>query len=337
MEFKDLVFELCQVVGVAGREDMAVVTAKKELDKLGKTEVNPLGSLICEVLPKKEGRPHLMLDAHIDEIGMIVTFIDEKGFLRVGGCGGMDRRLLLSSTVFVHTENEVLRGVVCSLPPHLQSGERKNPKVDEIAIDIGFSAEEAKKRVALGDRVTLKSTTQILRGDLVSSKSLDDRIGCASIIKAAELIKKENPDIGLTVVLSTMEETGGQGAKTAAYTVNPTHALAVDVSFAHTPDAKIEKCGEFFKGPMVGFSPILASSESKKLVALAKENGIPYQTEVMGGRTSTNADEIAVSRGGVTTSLLSIPQRYMHTPIETVSLTDAENTAKLIAKYALSL
>ena len=337
MEFKDLVFELCASVGVSGKETEAVETAKKELSKLGETKVSPLGNLICSVLPEKEGRPHLMLDAHIDEIGMLVTYIDEKGFLRVGGCGGMDRRLLLSSTVFVHTEKEVLRGVVCSLPPHLQSGERKNPKVDEISIDIGFSQEEAKKRVSLGDRVTLRSVPQILNGDLVSSKSLDDRIGCAAVIKAAELIKKENPDIGLTVVLSTMEETGGQGATTAAYSVNPTHALAVDVSFAHTPDAKIEKCGEFFKGPMIGFSPILDARESKKLVKIAKENEIPFQIEAMGGRTSTNADEIAVSRGGVTTSLLSIPQRYMHTPIETVSITDAENTAKLIAKYAMSL
>lgn len=337
MEFKDLVLELCGSVGVSGREEDAVQTAKKALEGLGEIEISPLGSIICNVLPKKEGRPHLMLDAHIDEIGMIVTYIDDDGFLRVGGCGGMDRRLLLSSSVFVHTKEGAIRGVVCSLPPHLQSGERKNPKVDEIAIDIGFDKKKAEEIVSLGDRVTIKSSSQILRGDLVSSKALDDRIGCASIIKAGELIKASGADIGLSLVLSTMEETGGQGAKTAAYSVNPTHALAVDVSFAYTPDAKKEKCGELFKGAMIGFSPVLALSESRKLVQIAKEKNIPYQVEVMGGRTSTNADEIAVSRGGVITSLLSIPQRYMHTPIEVVSLEDAENTARLIFEYALSL
>ncbi|MEG1448577.1 MAG: M42 family peptidase, partial [Oscillospiraceae bacterium] len=177
----------------------------------------------------------------------------------------------------------------------------------------------------------------VLLNDLISSKSLDDRAGCAAVIYAGYLIKKQNPNIGVTLCLSTMEEVGGQGAKTAAFDINPTHAIAVDVSFAHTPDAKVEKCGKLFGGPMVGVSPILNKEMSEKLMEIAKAENIPYQIEAMGGKTSTNADEIAITRGGVITGLLSIPQRYMHTPIETASLSDIENTGKLMAEYVKTI
>jgi endoglucanase len=133
-----------------------------------------------------------------------------------------------------------------------------------------------------------------------------------------------------------MEEVGGQGAKTAAYQVSPTHAIAVDVSFAHTPDAKKEKCGELKKGPMIGYAPILSRAMTEGMIAAAKANDIPFQNEVMGGRTGTNADSIATSRGGVACSLLSIPQKYMHTPIETVAVEDVENTGRLIAAYLIA-
>lgn len=336
MDLKNLVLNLCEKIGVSGIETGAVSYAKSVLDEIGETRISPLGSVICTLHAPKEGGKHIMLDAHIDEIGMIVTYIDDKGFLKVAPCGGIDRRLLLASPLTIHGKKDI-KGVVCSMPPHLQEGEAKNLKVDEIAVDIGFTKEEAEEIVSVGDRVTIDSKSQMLLNDLVSSKSLDDRAGCAAVIYAGYLIKQQNPNVGVTLCLSTMEEVGGQGAKTAAYDINPTHAIAVDVSFAHTPDAKPEKCGVLDKGPMVGVSPILNKEMSEKLMSLAKENNIPYQIEAMGGKTSTNADEIAITRGGVVTGLLSIPQRYMHTPIETVSLKDIENTAKLMAEYVKTL
>ena len=332
MDLQNVVINLCSKIGVSGMEESAVAYANTILEPLGKTKISTLGNLIATIAEPKEGKPHIMLDAHIDEIGLIVTYIDDKGFVRVASCGGVDRRLLLASTVTIHGKKDI-KGIVCSLPPHLQTGEGKNPKTDEISIDIGYTKEEAEELISLGDRATIDSEPHTLLNDFIASKSLDDRAGCVAIMYAAELIKEQNPEIGVTVCLSSMEEVGGQGAKTGAYEINPTHAIAVDVSFAHTPDADIHKCGKLQKGPMIGFSPILSREMSNELIRVAKEHNIPYQVEVMGGRTSTNADEIAICRGGVKTALISIPERYMHTPIETVSLIDIENTAKLIATF----
>jgi endoglucanase len=220
----------------------------------------------------------------------------------------------------------------------LSAGEKKkNPKVDEVSIDIGYSKEEAEKRVFPGDRVTLLAPARELLNGITSGRALDDRAGCVSLVKALEYLEGRQLNCGLSVLFSTLEEVGGMGAKTAAYRAAPTHAIAVDVSFAHTPDAAKEKCGILGKGPMVGFAPILSREMSRELVNLAEKNRIPFQREVMGGRTGTNADDIAIARAGVLTGLVSIPQKYMHTPIEAVAVEDVENTGKLLAAYILSL
>ncbi|MDL2232849.1 M42 family peptidase [Ruminococcaceae bacterium OttesenSCG-928-L11] len=333
LDTKSLLLEFSSKTGVSGREDEAVHYAAGLLSPFGKTVITALGSVVCTVKEPRPDGPHLLLDAHIDEVGMIVTCVDEKGFLRVSNCGGVDRRILAAAPIRVHTVDGALPGVVCSTPPHLSTGDKKNPKVDEIYIDIGYSREEAEKRVFPGDRVTIDTPARNLLGGIVSGKALDDRAGCVTHLKALEYLGDRSLDCGLSVVFSSMEEVGGMGAKTAAYAFAPTHAIAVDVSFARTPDADKEKCGEMGKGPMIGIAPILNRHMSDSFIRLARDNHIPYQLEVMGGRTGTNADSIVTSHYGVVTGLLSIPQKYMHTPIETVLADDVDNTAKLIAAY----
>ena len=338
MNTKELLLAFSALNGVSGAETEAAKYACEWLSNFGAVRISPLGSLICSVCAPKRGKPHIMLDAHIDEIGMIITFIEDKGFLRVGACGGVDRRVLLSSPVTVHTQTGAVNGVVCSIPPHLGKENDKNKPVDEIIIDVGASSKKnAEKLVTPGDRVTLKSNPAELLNGLVSGKALDDRAGCTAIIKALEALAGALPDCGLTAVFSSMEEVGGQGAKTAAYEVNPTHAVAVDMSFAYTPDSERKDCGELRKGPMVGFAPILDHGLSNMLCRIAEENGIPFQCEVMGGKTGTNADWIAIAQGGVKTALLSVPLKYMHTPIETAAAEDIENTAKLLAAFVKKL
>lgn len=332
-----LLLAFSEKTGVAGLESEAAEYGKTLLAQYGEVTVSPLGSVICTVeKPAKDGR-HIMLDAHIDEIGMIVTYIEDRGFLRVFQCGSMDRRGLLASAVTVHAQNGKVTGVICSVPPHLNDDkDRKNKAVDEIYIDIGVSSkEEAEAMVRQGDRVTLNSQPRELLNGIVSGKALDDRAGCVALLKALEqLCIKDKPlGCGLTVVFSSMEEIGLKGAQAAAYEVNPTHALAVDVTSAYTPDSQKEQCGEMKKGPMVGFAPILDTSFSKLLVQLAERDGIPFQHEVMGARTGTNADAIALTRGGVRTAVVSIPLKYMHTPIETVAVSDVKDTGKLVAAF----
>lgn len=333
MEVKELMLRLSAAVGVSGREVAAVELAARELAKLGEVRTDSLGSLICTVKPARPGKKHFMLDAHVDEIGMIVTCIEENGFLRVAPCGGFDRKLLLASQVEVHAEEGVLPGVICSIPPHLQSGEKPNPKVDEIFIDIGYDKKEAERRTAPGDMVTFHARCREMAGGYITGKALDNRSGCAAVMRAAELLAGEELDCGLSVTLTTREEVNAAGAAAASFSVNPTHAITVDVSFAHTPDAKKEKCGELGKGPMIGFSPILSHEMSRTLVETAKERQIPWQVEVMGGETGTNADAIVPVRGGIRTGVVSVPQAYMHTPVEKIDPADVENTARLLAEY----
>lgn len=335
MDTTQLLLAFSALNGVAGHEDAAAAFAAEQLRPFGTVQTTALGSVLCTVREPAPGTPHLLLDAHMDEIGLVVTAIDgESGFLRVGACGGVDRRLLAATPVTVHTAGGAVTGVVSSTPPHLAGdGEKKNPRVEDLYIDVGLDAALCRERIAPGDLVTPCAEPRALLGGQVSGKAMDDRAGCVAHLKALEYLGDTPLSCGVTVLFSTMEEVGCQGATTAAWQVNPTHAIAVDVSFAHTPDARKEKCGELKKGPMIGFAPILNRTMSQDLVAAAQAADIPCQREVMGGRTGTNADGIAATRRGVVTGLLSIPLKYMHTPIETVAVSDVENTGKLIAAY----
>ena len=274
-----------------------------------------------------------MLDAHLDQIGMIVTAVLEDGFLKVAGCGGVDRRMLAASQVTVHGR-QPLKAVVCSVPPHLQEGTGgKVGKIESFLLDTGLSSEECREKVSPGDRITVDGDFHRLCGELVSSPALDNRAGCAAIIRAAQLLKEEKLSCSLTVALTSLEELSGQGARTAAYQIAPTHAIVVDVSFSDCDGVPRHRTTPLGGGAMVGFSPILSGEMCRGLCETAGRKGLPFTREVMGGRTGTNADEIVTVRGGVRTALLSVPQRNMHTPVEVVSLADIETVASLIAAY----
>ncbi|MEM1485146.1 M20/M25/M40 family metallo-hydrolase [Oscillospiraceae bacterium PP1C4] len=333
MSTAKMILKLSEASGISGMETGAVEAAKNMLAGLGECSVTALGSLLCKVKSASPDKPHIMLTAHIDEIGLIVTYIDDDGFLRVGNCGGIDRSMLLAAQVIVHTADGTLSGVVCTIPPHLNPDDTKVPKVEDIYIDVGMDAAAAREKIALGDRVSFVSEAQEMLGGKVCAKSIDDRGGCVSVILAAKQLAQAKLDCSVTVALTSMEEVGGQGAKTAAYQLMPAHAIAVDVSYGHTPDAARHKCGVVGEGPMLGISPILDNGMFAQMKASAKRHEIPYQLEVMGGNTGTDADEIATTGAGVRCALLSIPLRYMHTPIEIVAVSDVEAVANLIAAY----
>ena len=327
----DLLKTLCPATGVSGDERDAAKAAEQLLLPLGSVQHTPLGSVLCQLPPARAGLPRVMLAAHLDQVGLIVTRITDKGFLKVAACGGPDRRTLAGARVTVHTASCKLSGVVVAMPPHLSDGKTKTAKPEELAVDIGLSVEAAREKVVLGDRITLDGALEPLLADRVCSAALDDRAGCAAVIRAAGLLKKtEKAEI--IVALVSQEEVGSAGAATSAFAVAPDFAFVVDVSMGLTPDEKAEACGEMGKGPMIGVAPILDRRLSRLLVDTAKRANIPWQLEVMGSRTGTDADVIAVSGRGVRTALVSIPLRFMHTPGEVVALCDVENTARLIAE-----
>ena len=257
----------------------------------------------------------------------------EDGFLKISGCGGLDTRLLLAQQVTVYGK-EKLTGIVTSTPPHLEKDSSVAPDLDSVFIDIGFtSRENAAKYVSLGDRVLIENKAERLAGSRVTSKAIDDRSGCAAILKTLELLNGQQTAYNIAVCFSTQEEVGERGAKTAAFDINADYAIVVDVSFARTHYESEEECGIMGKGAMIGIAPSLSREMSDGFISLAEEKGIPYQLEVMSGKTGTNADAIGVSGSGTKAVTISIPEKHMHTPVEIVDINDIDNTALLIAEY----
>lgn len=275
----------------------------------------------------------ILLDAHNDRIGFVVSYIDDNGFIKVANCGGIDRRVLLGSEVTV-IGKKLLHGIVCCLPPHLSDGgEDKAPSADSIYIDTGLNKAEITDIVSLGDNVIVSSKPKKLIGSRFTAGSLDNKAGVATLIKVAHMLVDKNLDCCVKFLFSSQEETGFLGSRTASFAIKPSCAIVVDVSFATQPMVAPEKCGELSKGPMIGFAPILDKEMFSDLKSISHKNDIPYQLEIMSSTTGTNADAITTTASGVRTALISIPLRNMHTQAEIVDMTDIENTAKLIALY----
>lgn len=332
-DLKNMVISLAQANGTSGAED-------EIFDKIGSfipdkmsCSKDRFGNLTARL--DGEGKMFL-LDAHADRIGLIVTSVEEGGFLRVAKCGGMDARVLAAQDVTVWGRQPVY-GVITSVPPHLSKAGEGNKAVDfdKILVDVGMSREEACKLISPGDRITVKAPVSELMNGRISAAALDDRAGCAVIIRAAELISKSENHPSLILLFSGQEETGGDGAVTGSFNLDADECIAVDVSFADAPDMPSSKVGKLGKGPMIGIAPVLSYDMSMKLQSISWEKNIPYQLELMGDSTGTNADHIAISKGGIRTGLISVPQRNMHTAVEIVDIEDIENCARLIAEYVL--
>lgn len=335
---KENLAKLCTAIGVAGYEKSASNVALKLLFDFDKNAyIDDFSNVIGFIKSKKENAKTILLDAHIDEIGMIVTAIDKKGFLRVSKCGGVDLRILAAQEVVVHTKSCDLIGIIGAKPPHLEKGDeaKKIPDIEDVFIDIGLNKEQADLKVSQGDRVTIFSRFNSLLNDKVSCKCLDDRAGVCGILQALNQIKDKEINYNVAVVFSSQEETGSAGAKISTYKICPDEAIVVDVSFAKVSDENEYKCGKMGDGVMIGFASSLDFSMSNKMKEIAKAKNIPFQIEVMGSSTGTNADEIGVSKQGVRAVTLSIPQAYMHTPIEVCKISDIQAVADLITEYLM--
>ncbi len=328
-----LLEDLCYANGTPGDETDAARYAAEKLNEFMPASIDHLGNVIGR---HEAVGTHFLLDAHIDRIGFVVTAITDEGFVKVGACGGVDARTLDASEVIIYGTKPVF-GVVSAIPPHLtKSGENKASDISDVVIDIGMDKETAEKYITPSDRVVLKSTLNKLLGSRVTGTALDDRAGVVSLLLACKMMKDKGSLPNLSVVFSVCEETGGCGAKTSSHKLNADEAIAVDVSFALQPGVSAEESGELSKGPMIGFSSTLDFIMSKDLVCAAEKSDIPYQKEIMGSKTGTNADNIAVSGDGVRMGLLSIPLRNMHTQAEISDIQDIINTAKLISEYLSS-
>lgn len=328
-----LLFDLCSSVGVSGCEDDAAEKAAKYLSRFADVSRDALGNVVGRI---GGDAPCILLDAHIDRIGLTVTSVDANGFVKAVKRGGVDARTVSAGEVTIWGSRKVF-GVISSIPPHLSKGDdaSKAPDLSEICIDTGLG-EEAQRLISAGDTVTFNGAQRRLLENKAVSPCVDDRAGVAAVLRCLEILEESGKETcALTVSFSVQEETGGSGAKTAGFASSANEAIAVDVGFANAPGVKDEESGKLGGGAMIGFAATLDNAMSKKLVSIAKEKDIKWQSDVMGGSTSTNSDSIQTCAGGIKCALLSIPIRNMHTAVETVCVDDIEAVAQLMAAYIL--
>ncbi len=335
--------KLLETPSVTGSE---VAVAQLVRDRLASSadeiETNVMGSVHAVLKGAGKG-PSLMLAAHMDEIGLMVTYISDDGFLSVSPVGGVDAAILPGMRVDVHTRKGTLRGVVGRKPIHLiEAEERKSvTPIDKLVIDLGLSAKKVKKLVAVGDVITFGVGFERFGEGMAVSRAFDDKAGVWVAVRVLEELARAGRAPGDFICTATVqEEIGTRGAETSAYGVHPEVGLAFDVTHA-TDYPGIDKtkygkiiCGE---GPVIARGPNINPEVFERLVAAAKAEGIPYQIEAEPGVTGTDARSIQMARGGIPTGLVSVPLRYMHTPTEVVRLDDLTATVKLITRFALDL
>lgn len=292
-----------------------------------------MGNLIAVRKCGKANAPKILVDAHVDEIGMIVTGI-EKGFLRFATLGGVDPRILPALQVKLLTDPPI-SGIIDSMPPHaLTADEMEKPfALDKLTIDIGMSQEEAESCVALGTPVVFDVEPVMLGEHRLCGKSLDDRACAAIICKIMENLADEQVNVDLYYMFSVQEEVGARGSQTGVFGIAPDYAIVMDVNFAKSPDSNGYDQMDMGGGPAIAVGPNMNHRMSSALIALAKELDMPYQVDVIRGGSGTNAVPIQISRGGVATALISLPLKYMHTPHEVMDLRDGENIVKLVTEY----
>jgi len=292
-----------------------------------------------------KGSPKIMLAGHIDEIGMIVTNIDKDGFVAFGLLGGWDPQVLPGQRVVIKTANNLIRGVVGRKPIHLLTDEerKKVAEVNNLWIDIGASSKkEAERHLQVGNPAVVDTGFQRMVGNNLTCRGFDDRIGAFIVLEAARLAATLNPKVAIYAVGTAQEEIGTRGAITSAFGIDPKVGIAVDVGFAtDTPGMGSEKNKygdvKLGGGPIVVCGPNINNPLREIILDTAKINKIKTQTQVNPGVTGTDARSMQVTRAGVATSLISVPNRYMHTPNEMVNWGDVVDTIILIAQVVVQM
>lgn len=336
-----LLTQLSEAFGVSGFEDdIRGVIAQFVKSLVDEMHVDPLGNLI--VTRKGKSDFTLMLDAHMDEVGLIISYIEEKGFLRFAPLGGWDIRILPAQIVKIRTrQKKLITGVIGSVPPHvLKPEDREKPlKIEDLFIDIGaFSAEEVQKMgIRVGDPAVPYYPAERLSENVIGGKAFDDRAGCAVIIQTLQALQKENLNLTLVCNFAIGEETGLRGARAAAYSINPNTALALEGTIgADVPGVvPARQPTALGQGPAITIADntlVVSRRVVEALEKLSEKLKIPYQYKlpVYGG---TDAGAIHTTRGGILAGVLAVPCRYIHSQFSLLRLDDLENTVKLTVGF----
>lgn len=300
--------------------------------------VDKLGNIIALKRGTGKNNIKIMLAAHMDEIGLMVSGIEDNGFLRFTNIGGIDPRTILGQEVIVHGKKDYF-GVIGSKPPHLLdvTEQDKAIKMEDMTIDIGLSKDMVQENVNIGDTITINRKLITLMNNRMAGKAMDDRAGIATLYECMKELSKLNHQADVYFVATVQEEVSMCGAITSTYSINPDIGIAVDVGFGTTPELNKSNSIELGNGPGITLGGNIHPGLRKKIVEIAKEYNIPYQMEITPGPTGTDARAMQINKEGVPALVLSIPLRYMHTSVEVLDMVDVKNTAKLLAFFIASL
>ncbi|MFH1377159.1 MAG: M42 family metallopeptidase [Planctomycetota bacterium] len=298
-------------------------------------QIDTMGNLTAVINP--DARPRVMLVGHSDEIGLLVNYIEDDGYLRVAALGGVDISTYLGYPVDILTRDGTVRGVIGSRPIHLQTAAERDaaPTIKTIWIDIGAtSKDDASKRVRIGDPAVVSTGFNVLRDNICVARGFDNRAGVWVAFEALRQLKASGSKACVYAVASAQEEIGARGAIPAAYRLDCDYGVAIDVTFATDyPSENTTEQGDVCigGGPVIARGPVLDDAFADQLLQTAAKHRIPYQTEATSRSTGTDADYLQISRGGMRTALVSVPVRYMHTPVETLNIGDMAFAAELLA------
>jgi endoglucanase len=344
MPAPELLTKLLSAAGPSGNE-VEAARAWREGCEPWATEVagDNVGSSMARVAGTAGG-PTLILVGHIDEIGLIVTNIEDSGQLRVAQVGGWDNAVLIGQRFRVLTRNGTIPGVLARAPIHLLKDDdrKKVPETKSLHIDVGASdGDDARKLVRVGDVAVIDADPVEFRNDRLVARAIDNRVGCYIAAEAARLVAEAGGAPGDVIALAVaQEETTFAGARTSAFALEPDAAIVIDGTFASDQpgvDEGEQGTHPLGSGPVITRGTTLHPAIFDRLCDVAEQEGIEYTLEATGRATGTDADAIHLSRAGVPTGTVAVPMRYMHSPVEMVSLTDIADAAKLIAAFAAGL
>ncbi|MBT9135957.1 MAG: putative aminopeptidase YsdC [Firmicutes bacterium] len=339
MESKEFLKLMVEQTGVSGFENPVAEVIKKAFATVADdvcTDV--LGNVIARKQGEGDERISIMLAAHMDEIGMMITKIEEGGFLKFIAIGGIDQRTLVAQEVKVHGKRDVL-GIIGMKPPHLLSPEEVGAaiKMQDMVIDLGLPIEQVKELVTVGDLVTVHRPFIALAGDFVAGKAMDDRAAVAVLLECLQELQKIRHKADVYAVATVQEEVGLRGALVSTYHIAPQIGIAIDVCHGEMPGVPEQDTAPMGKGPNIALGANIHPKLYERLVEVAKEHNIPYTIDPVPGPSGTDAWAMQVTRSGVPTALVSLPLRYMHTSVETLSMADVKSTGRLLAYFIASI
>lgn len=334
--------KIVDIPSPSGFEQPVQRVIKEELEKVAdEVRVDVHGNVIA--IKNPGGKPRIMMASHCDEIGFMVKYIDENGFIYFSSIGGVDDQIVPGQRVKIHTRSGPILGVVGKKPIHVLEEEEKKKvvKLHEQWIDIGItSKKEVEKVVRIGDAITFAPGLEKLQGNIVVARGLDDKMGAFIVCEVLKSLASVSFPAALFITSTVQEEIGLRGARTASYSINPDVGIAVDVDAATDfPQMDKRKEGDIKvgKGPVLAKGPNINPVVGEMLIEIAERENIPYQISGENRATPTDANVIQISRAGVAAALVSVPVRYLHTPVEIISLEDMENAVKLLTHFVLRI